>query len=71
MPKSVTSSNPAGTYRVEYKASKGKLTGTRVFVQNKVIVTPDEYQSYKKFYNEALKEDNRQLLLKRMKYPHH
>jgi tetratricopeptide (TPR) repeat protein len=67
VPKSMTLSNSAGTYIVKYKQSKGELIGTRTLIFKKPEVNPDEYLEYKKFYNAALKEDNRQLLLKKVK----
>jgi tetratricopeptide (TPR) repeat protein len=67
VPRARTLSNSAGTYSVEYKKSAGELLGTRMLVYKKSDVNPDEYLEYKKFYNEALKEDNRQLLLKKTK----
>ncbi len=67
VPNSVSLACPIGTYSVEYKLAKGEFIGTRVFVYNKSIVNPDEYQAYKKFYNDALKEDDRQLLLVKVK----
>ena len=67
VPNSVSLSSPAGTYRVEYKLAKGELSGTRTFATLKPIVNPDDYAAYKKFYNEALKEDDRQLLLQKVK----
>ncbi len=67
VPKTRILSNGVGTYSVEYKRSAGELLGTRMLVYKKSDVNPDEYPEYKKFYNEALKEDNRQLLLKKMK----
>jgi len=63
IPKSISLSCPAGTYSVEYKYAGGVIAAKRTFVTTKSIVNPDEYQGYKKFYNQALKEDNRQLLL--------
>jgi hypothetical protein len=57
----------AGEYRVSYAATGGGLKGTRTFIQKKLAVEPDEYPSFKKFYNDALKEDNRQFVLKKGK----
>jgi hypothetical protein len=67
VPKSVAMSNALATYSVEYKHSKGELTATRTFYHKKPEVGPEEYAQYKKFYNDALKEDSRQLLLKKVK----
>lgn len=67
VPRSVRLSDSAATYRVEYKYSKGELNATRTIVYLKSVVSPAGYASFKKFYNEAVKEDNRQLLLKKGK----
>lgn len=67
VPKSVSMSSPVGSYRVEYKLAKGELRGTRTFANVKPLVSPEDYVAYKKFYNEALKEDDRQLLLQKAK----
>ena len=48
-----------------YKLAGGSLLATREFVQKKNIVQPDEYAAYKKFYNDALKEDTKQIVLRK------
>ena len=67
VPNSVSLSGTVGSYKVEYKLSKGELKCTRTFANRKTVVSPDDYVAYKKFYNEALKEDDRQLLLQKTK----
>ena len=65
IPKPIRLTNPAGTYSVTYSVSKSEIVGKRTLVQSRSIVPPEEYSAYKKFYNEALKEDNRQFILKK------
>lgn len=57
--------SPAADYAVTYKVSGGTLVATREFVRKTNIVPPDEYAVFKKFYNDALKEDTRQIVLRR------
>jgi len=65
VPRSVKLSDSAATYTVEYRYSRGELVGTRKLVYRKTVVNPGGYAGFKKFYNEAVKEDNRHLLLKK------
>jgi tetratricopeptide (TPR) repeat protein len=64
IPKPRTLSTPFGTYKIEYKFAQGALTAKRLFVSRKPAIPADEYVLYKEFYNAALQEDNRQMLLK-------
>ena len=57
--------SPVADYSVTYKLSGSSLVATREFVQKKNIVQPDEFAAYKKFYNDALKEDTRQIVLRK------
>jgi tetratricopeptide (TPR) repeat protein len=63
VPRRVRLSDSAATYSVDYKYAQGVLTGTRTLVYRNSMVSPAAYAGFKKFYNEAMKEDNRQLLL--------
>jgi hypothetical protein len=65
VPKSTKLSTALGEYSVTYKAAKGELLGERAYILTRTIVEPEEYLAFKEFYNEALREDNRQLLLKK------
>ena len=58
-------SSPVADYSVTYKLSGNSFVATREFVVKKSIVHPDEYSAYKKFYNDALKEDERQMVLRK------
>ncbi|MEO8168608.1 MAG: hypothetical protein ABI623_10190, partial [bacterium] len=58
-------SSPVADYSVSYKLSGGSLLATREFIQKKNRVQPEEYAAYKKFYNDALKEDTKQIVLRR------
>ncbi len=57
--------SPVADYSVTYKLSGGSLLATREFIQKKNKVQPEEYVAYKKFYNDALKEDTKQIVLRR------
>jgi hypothetical protein len=65
LPKSITLSNPVGEYTVTYKRTKGGLVCTRTMLYKKATVEPEEYSAFKEFFNDALREDNRQILLKK------
>ena len=67
VPKGVRLSDSAATYSVAYKYAKGTLLATRTLVFLKSVVNPEGYASFKRFYNDAVKEDNRQILLGRGK----
>ncbi|HTY59583.1 MAG TPA: DUF3857 and transglutaminase domain-containing protein, partial [Bacteroidota bacterium] len=67
VPKSVRFADAASTYSVVYRYAKGTLDATRTMVFMKLVVNPEDYAPFKKYYNEAVKEDNRQLLLSRGK----
>ena len=58
-------SSDVAQYSVTYKLKGGTLVATREFVRKKSTVDPAEYFAYKKFYNDALKEDERQVVLRR------
>ncbi|MBI5470712.1 MAG: DUF3857 domain-containing protein [Ignavibacteriae bacterium] len=64
VPKVNLSSNVA-EYNIAYTMKAGTLTATRQFIRKKSSVEPAEYLAYKKFYNDALKEDERQIVLRR------
>lgn len=57
--------SPVADYSVTYKVFGGSLLATRVFIQKKNTVQPEEYAAYKKFYNDALKEDTKQIVLRK------
>ncbi len=65
VPKPVKIANAVGEYSVVYKASRGEIVGTRVFVRKKTVLEPAEYLLYRSLYNEALREDGRQFLLRK------
>jgi hypothetical protein len=58
-------SSPVAEYSVTYKLTGTKLVAMREYIQKKNIVTPDEYAAYKKFYYDALKEDTKQMVLRK------
>jgi len=67
VPKGARLTDAVGEYSVSYAVAGKELIATRTFIQKKLIVEPAEYQSYKKFYNDALRQDERQFVLKKGK----
>jgi tetratricopeptide (TPR) repeat protein len=70
IPQSVNYSNPSAEYTfsvmVKEKDGMTLLTASRRFIKKKTFIEPSEYQEYKSFYSKAVREDRRQLLLKKV-----
>ena len=58
-------SSTVADYQCRLKFSNGVLTGQRKMIHHKRVVTPVEYASFKSFYNDVVRSDNQQILLKR------
>jgi len=52
-------------YVATYSYADGSIKARRQMINRKAVVTPEEYVEFKKFYNNVVKEDARQILLKR------
>jgi hypothetical protein len=69
IPQSVKLSNPSAEYEYAVIAKQQDdltlLTVSRRFIKRKTFVEPSEFQAYKEFYSKAVREDRRQLLLKK------
>lgn len=65
LPNVVEYASPIGDYSVRYSFVAGALNGRRVLINRKSVVSPEEYADFKKFYNNVVKEDSRQILLKK------
>ncbi|MBS1537645.1 MAG: DUF3857 domain-containing protein [Bacteroidetes bacterium] len=65
VPKSKQLTSPIADYSVEYSYSSGILKAKRVFIYKKSLVETDQYNDFKKFYNAVVKEDAKQILLKK------
>jgi hypothetical protein len=52
-------------YAISYSFSEGILEINKVLINKKTVVNPDEYIEFKKFYNDFVKQDSQQILLKR------
>ncbi|HTX20020.1 MAG TPA: DUF3857 domain-containing protein [Bacteroidota bacterium] len=65
-PKPLTLSCPTGNYHVDYSSAKGEIHATRTLVYSTTTIIPENYIPFRKFYNDALKEDGRQLLLEKV-----
>ena len=70
IPQSVNYSNSSADYAFSVMAKEKDgltlLTATRKFIKKKTFIEPNEYQEYKVFYSKAVREDRRQLLLKKI-----
>lgn len=60
-------SSSIADYHLSLTCSDGIMKGTRRLIHKKNMVTPGEYREFKKFYNNVIKEDTRQVLLQREK----
>lgn len=58
-------SSPAAEYTATYKLIGGSLLASREFIRKKSRVEPDEYAAYKKFYTDVLREDGKQIVLRK------
>jgi len=52
-------------YAIQYSFSDGMLYIKKDLINKKTVVNPDEYVEFKKFYNDFVKQDTQQILLKR------
>ncbi len=52
-------------YHSTLNYARGVLTGVRVMVNRQPVVSPADYAAFKKFYNNAMKEDNTHVLLQK------
>lgn len=57
-------SSSVADYTLKFVFSNGVLSGRRKLINKKRVVSPEEYLEFKKFYNDVVKEDNKQILLK-------
>ena len=53
-------------YSINYSFSEGIINIKKDLINKKTIVNPDEYVEFKKFYNDFIKQDTQQILLKRI-----
>lgn len=58
-------SSSVADYHLHLMFDDGLLKGNRELIYKKGVVLPEEYLEFKKFYNDVIKEDNRQVLLQR------
>jgi tetratricopeptide (TPR) repeat protein len=65
LPKGVSLKSPVAEYSLKYSFSGEKLIAQRRYINKKLVVSTDEYPEFKGFYNSVVKEDTRQILLKR------
>jgi tetratricopeptide (TPR) repeat protein len=69
LPAPINLSHKTAEYSYALKSEKqGNMTilkATRRFIQKMTYVEPQDYQEFKEFYNKAVKEDRRQILLKK------
>ncbi len=60
----ITSS--AADYNLTFRIENGQVIGRRQLVYKKSVVSPEEYVAFRSFYNRVVKEDARQILLRRV-----
>ena len=65
LPSEVMHRSPVGDYTVAYHYADGVLTAQRELIVHRTQVIPEDYADFKKLYNAMVKEDERQLLLRR------
>lgn len=65
VPARVRLNSNVAEYSLAFKRSGNTLVATREFIRKKSRVEPEEYSAYKKFYNDALKEDEKQIVLRK------
>lgn len=58
-------SSEAGEYILEFSLNDNRLRAKRRYIYKDSYVDVGDYDSYKKFYNRIVKEDSRQILLKK------
>lgn len=61
-PRKLTSS--IADYSVTYSFESGVLKATRTFIHKKSLIETNQYEEFKKFYNAAVKEDAKQILIR-------
>lgn len=65
LPAPLRISSKAGDYTLEFSLTGNTLKAKRRYVYLRSYIGVDEYEQYKKFYNKIVKEDGRQILLKK------
>lgn len=65
LPETVEYSSPFGTYKVTYSFKPGLLEAERTYKYKKSLIMPAEYQAFKTFYSNMVKNDTRQLVFKK------
>ena len=59
--------SPFGDYLLTLNYSKGVIYGKRQFIDKKKVILPTEYKDFKAFYEKILKEDDKEIALKKGK----
>jgi hypothetical protein len=57
--------NPISDYTMNLSVEKNILKGSRQIVNKKSLISSDEYGKFREFYNKAITEDGRQILIKK------
>jgi tetratricopeptide (TPR) repeat protein len=52
-------------YKVEMEYKKGKITASRLVTVKEKIIPPERYLEFKKFYNDVVRNDMQQIILKK------
>ncbi|KAA3613785.1 MAG: tetratricopeptide repeat protein [Calditrichaeota bacterium] len=65
LPKKVKLSSNIADFELSFEFENGTIRAQRKLIHKKGIIEPDEYIEFKKFYNDVVAEDNKQILLKK------
>ncbi|HQV30645.1 MAG TPA: DUF3857 domain-containing protein, partial [Calditrichia bacterium] len=63
----VSLSTPVADYQLNFTFSNGVIYGKRLFINKKQVVSPEDYRSFREFYNRVVREDSRQILLRQLR----
>jgi len=64
IPKPKILTSPIADYSVSYSFEDGVLKAKRTFIHKKSFIETIQYEEFKKFYNAAVKEDAKQILIR-------
>ena len=62
--KEVKIASQVADYSVKLEFTNGVIKGRRQLVNKRMVVSPEEYSEFKKFYAAVLKEDQKVILLR-------
>lgn len=63
-PKNIKYSCDAATYELTFKVTGNKITVTRTYIQKKDVISIEEFDEFKKFYEKVVEADTKQFAFK-------